>query len=138
MSFSCFDLFVPRCLNISDRFIYTLFLATDANFKLRQKERGIKDPELAPGWAYFVEEDKYQAHIKNYADQPEVFFLSSRVAIIYSCPQISTCQSEHDALVRAAVRSTPGYKVTGTVLVLCPRHGLVRQNGVGDLQKGER
>ena len=52
--------------------------------------------------------------------------------------KINTCQSEHDALVRAAVRSTPGYKVTGTILVLCPHHGLVRKNGVGDLQKGEK
>ena len=51
--------------------------------------------------------------------------------------KINTCQSEHDALVRAAVRST-GYKVTGTLLVLCPRHGLVHKNGVGDLQKGEK
>jgi hypothetical protein len=52
--------------------------------------------------------------------------------------KINTCQSEHDALVHAAVCTTPGYKVTGTILVLCPRHGLVRKNGVGDLQKGER
>ena len=52
--------------------------------------------------------------------------------------KINTCQSEHDALVHAAVRSTPGYKVTGTMLVLCHRHGLVRKNGVGDLQKGEK
>ena len=38
----------------------------------------------------------------------------------------------------AAVHSTPGYKVTGTILVLCPHHGLVCKNGVGDLQKGEK
>ena len=52
--------------------------------------------------------------------------------------KINTCQSEHDALVRAAIRSTPGYKVTGVILVICPRHGLIHRNGVGDLQKGER
>ncbi|KIL56404.1 hypothetical protein M378DRAFT_45329, partial [Amanita muscaria Koide BX008] len=50
----------------------------------------------------------------------------------------STCQSEHDAIKRAAIRNTPGYNITGTVLIMCPRHGLVRKNGVGDLQKGER
>jgi hypothetical protein len=27
-----------------------------------------------PGWAYFVREDEFQAHIANYIDQPEVFF----------------------------------------------------------------
>ncbi|KIL68676.1 hypothetical protein M378DRAFT_184632 [Amanita muscaria Koide BX008] len=104
------------------RFLYTLFLAVDANFKLKQKSRGILDPELYPGWAYFINEGPYQDFINDYTDQPE----------------INTCQSEHDAIVRAAVRNTPGYRVTGTVLIICPRHGLVRKNGAGDLQKGER
>ena len=54
------------------RYIYTQFLAVDGNFKLRLKDRGITDPELAPGWAYFVEEDKYQEFLKDYVDQPEV------------------------------------------------------------------
>ena len=27
----------------------------DANFRLKLKDRGFKDMELAPGWAYFVE-----------------------------------------------------------------------------------
>jgi hypothetical protein len=40
--------------------VYTLFLAVDANFKLKRKNRGINDPELAPGWASFVEEGAYQ------------------------------------------------------------------------------
>jgi hypothetical protein len=52
--------------------VYTLFLAVDANFKLKRKNRGIDDPELAPGWASFVEEGAYQNHIRNYVDQPEV------------------------------------------------------------------
>lgn len=54
------------------RFLYTLFLAVDANFKLKGKDRGIHDPELAPGWASFVEEGRYQEHIRQYVDQPEV------------------------------------------------------------------
>jgi hypothetical protein len=52
--------------------------------------------------------------------------------------QINTCHSEHDAITRAAVRCTPGYSATGAGLVICSRHGLVKGNGVGDLQKGER
>jgi hypothetical protein len=52
--------------------MYTLFLAVDANFKLKRKNCGISDPELAPGWASFVEEGGYQNHISNYVDQPEV------------------------------------------------------------------
>ncbi|KAG2003598.1 hypothetical protein CC2G_004190 [Coprinopsis cinerea AmutBmut pab1-1] len=103
-------------------FLYTLFLAVDANFKLKGKERGLTDMELMPGWAYFVEESKYQTHLNGYVTEAE----------------INTCQSEHDAVVRAAVRCTPGYNVTGAALVICSRHGLVRRNGAGDLQKGER
>jgi hypothetical protein len=52
--------------------MYTLFVAIDANFKLKLKNRGINDPELAPGWASFVEESSYQNHIRNYIEQPEV------------------------------------------------------------------
>ena len=44
------------------------------NFKLQLKDCGITDPELAPGWAYFVEEEKYQAFLKDYVDQPEVLY----------------------------------------------------------------
>ncbi|EAU86991.2 hypothetical protein CC1G_08462 [Coprinopsis cinerea okayama7 len=103
-------------------FLYTLFVAVDANFKLKGKNRGFSDIELLPGLAYFVEENKYQNHLIGYVDESE----------------INTCQSEHDAVVRAAVRCTPGYNVTGAAIVICSRHGFLRPNGVGDLQKGER
>ncbi|KAJ3509664.1 hypothetical protein NMY22_g16220 [Coprinellus aureogranulatus] len=103
-------------------FLYTLYLAIDANFKLKGKDRGLDDIELAPGWGAFVEELAYQAHIGPYIDEPE----------------INSCESEHDAVVRAAVRRTPGYSATGAGLVICSWHCLVRPNGAGDLQKGER
>jgi CxC2 like cysteine cluster associated with KDZ transposases len=61
--------------NYTFRFLYILYIAVDANFKLKGKERGLKDVELMPGWAYFVREAEFQAHIANYIDQPEVFFL---------------------------------------------------------------
>ena len=43
-----------------------------SSFQTALKDRGITDPELAPGWAYFVEEEKYQAFIKGDVGQPEV------------------------------------------------------------------
>ena len=52
--------------------------------------------------------------------------------------QINTCESQHDALVRAGTRSSPGYEVSGTVLVICSRHCMIRKNGAGDLQLGEK
>ncbi|KAF6743253.1 hypothetical protein DFP72DRAFT_1080451 [Ephemerocybe angulata] len=103
-------------------YLYILFLAVDANFKLKGKDRGLQDIELSPGWGAFVEEAQYQNHIRSFIQQKE----------------INTCDSEHDAVVRAAVRCTPGYAVTGAGLVICSRHCLIRPNGAGDLQKGER
>jgi hypothetical protein len=61
--------------NHTSRFLYILYIAVDANFKLKGKARGLKDVELMPGWAYFVREEEFQAHIANYVDQPEVHFL---------------------------------------------------------------
>jgi len=49
-----------------------LFLAMDANFRLRLKARGINDPELGSGWAYFVEESDYAAHIKKNMEDKDV------------------------------------------------------------------
>ncbi|PPR08116.1 hypothetical protein CVT24_010770 [Panaeolus cyanescens] len=103
-------------------FLYTLFVAVDANFKLKGKDRGLDDIELGPGWGAFVEETQYQSYISQYVAEPE----------------INTCDSEHDAVLRANIRQTPGYSVTGAGLVICSRHCLVRPNGAGDLQKGEK
>jgi len=54
------------------RFLYTLFIAVDANFKLKGKDRGIKDIELMSGLGVFVNEAKYQEHLGAYVEQPEV------------------------------------------------------------------
>lgn len=54
------------------RFLYTLFLAIDGNFKLKGKERDIRDVELMPGWGAYVPPVEYKAHVDNYVDQPEV------------------------------------------------------------------
>jgi hypothetical protein len=44
----------------------------DANYKLKGKERNIKDVELMPRWGAYVLEDEYKTHIATYVDQPEV------------------------------------------------------------------
>ncbi|KAF8991711.1 hypothetical protein BDQ17DRAFT_1392943 [Cyathus striatus] len=103
-------------------FLYILYIAVDANFKLKMKNCGINDVELSPGWGTYVNEKDYQSHLSNYIDEPE----------------INSCESQHDAIVWAGIRSTPGYAISGAGLTLCARHSLVRPNGVGDLQKGEK
>ena len=52
--------------------------------------------------------------------------------------QINACESQHDALIRAGTRSSPGYAVSGTTLVICSRHCMIRKHGAGDLQLGEK
>ena len=54
------------------RWIYCLFLAIDANFRLRLKTRGIKDPELGSGLAYFVDAAKFREHLKDRVQEEEV------------------------------------------------------------------
>lgn len=38
-------------------------LSLDANFRLKRKERGIKDVNLGDGYAYLVEDKKFKSHI---------------------------------------------------------------------------
>ncbi|GJF00231.1 CxC2 domain-containing protein [Phanerochaete sordida] len=110
--------------NVSDdlRFIYTTFVAIDANFRLKRRAIGseARDPTLAPGWGFFVEGKEYRKHILKYADQKD----------------ISTCTGF--AAMMNANKSFKGYATSGCVMAIDARHGFVFPNGVGDLQKGER
>ncbi|OBZ73392.1 hypothetical protein A0H81_06621 [Grifola frondosa] len=103
------------------RWLYALFLMIDANFRAQLKDRSLEDAELGSGWSYYVEETRYMSHVAKYGDQKEE----------------STCSAEHKAILHANLRKE-GYLASGVGAVLCARHALVRKNGVGDLQKGER
>ncbi|TDL13533.1 hypothetical protein BD410DRAFT_735251, partial [Rickenella mellea] len=106
----------------NDSWLYTLILSVDANFRLKLKDRGFRDPELGSGWSYFVESDAYLAHLADCPDQEE----------------INECDSRLHAIDHANSRFQKGYVTTGVGCVVCARHTLVRKNGVGDLQKGEK
>jgi len=41
----------------------TLYLSMDANFKLKQKERGFSDPPLSNGLVYMVSNEKLAKHL---------------------------------------------------------------------------
>lgn len=41
----------------------TMYLSMDANFKLKQKERGFSDPPLANGLAFMVSNEKLLKHL---------------------------------------------------------------------------
>ncbi|KAI5822026.1 hypothetical protein K523DRAFT_257616, partial [Schizophyllum commune Tattone D] len=102
----------------SEAYLYRPTLAFDANFRLknlvRQNERN--DPELGDGYGYFVKQEPYKRHIKEY---------------------ISTCIA-FKALSEKDTKATSGLRVSGVAGAICAWHELVQPHGLADLQKGER
>jgi hypothetical protein len=62
------NLELTRC-----RWLYALFLAIDANFRLKRKlvSNSARDPGLGKGWAYFVEEYDYKEFLRERIDMPQ-------------------------------------------------------------------
>ncbi|KAK0484153.1 hypothetical protein EDD18DRAFT_1311916 [Armillaria luteobubalina] len=124
----------PACphphVNLPDgwekRWLYRLFIAVDANFRLCRLNVSdeLNDPSLNQGYAYFVEEQGFKAYLKEYGD-------------IIPEEEKSTCNN-HDAVKLANSRGGKGAAATGVGAVVCGRHDMKRPLSVGDLQKGER
>ncbi|KAF7324472.1 CxC2 domain-containing protein [Mycena kentingensis (nom. inval.)] len=106
-----------------ERFLYCLFLAIDANFKMKRKQVSSEavDPGVNGGAVFFGNVLKYMEHVHAH------WMLEQ---------EKSTCVS-HDA-VNEPDRESRGTASSGIGTVDCARHNLKRPNGVGDLQKGER
>ncbi|KAJ6457197.1 hypothetical protein C8R47DRAFT_995822 [Mycena vitilis] len=104
-------------------FLYMLILAMDANFRLKNRLRSneTQDPSLGSGKGYFVEQDGFKNHLKHYIAEKDV---SSCIAFA--------------ALLQKETRITTGLRCSGVGGCVCARHGVVRPQGLGDLQKGER
>lgn len=101
-------------------------MALDANFRLKQKDRGFKPGgTLGPGWSYFVEPESLARELK-------------RVGGAKQAREKGTCESSFAAIERANSRSNDGFLVTGVVAAIDSRHGILLPNAVADLQKGER
>ncbi|KAK0237361.1 hypothetical protein EDD85DRAFT_953359 [Armillaria nabsnona] len=101
-------------------------MAVDANFHLRRLNVSdeINDPSLNQGYAYFMEEEGFKAHLETYSGViPE--------------EEKSMCNN-HDAVKLANSRGGKGAAVTGVSAVVCGCHNMKRPLSVGDLQKGER
>ena len=104
------------------------------------------DPPLGDGWGHWVPNKPYQEYIGEYGGQVEVciyyIYLQQCAIALTRCflihPQPNLCESELHAVDHANTRFSQGYAATGVGGVVCARHGLVRKNGMGNLQKGER
>ncbi|KAJ6455099.1 hypothetical protein C8R47DRAFT_1228413 [Mycena vitilis] len=105
------------------KFLYALFLAIDANFRLKRKDVSSEeaDPGLMSGWAFFCKVESYMQHLAKHWDEPQ---------------ERSTCVA-HDAVDKPD-REARGTASSGIGSVDCARHNMKRPNAVGDLQLGER
>jgi hypothetical protein len=61
------------CVLTCFRWLYALFIAIDANFRLTRKavSNDKTDPGLGSGWAYFVEEKPYKDHLATFVNVPQ-------------------------------------------------------------------
>ncbi|KAH7917878.1 hypothetical protein BV22DRAFT_1025551, partial [Leucogyrophana mollusca] len=108
----------------STKWLYTMTRTTDANFRLKLKDKKVNvDTVLGDGWAHWVPDAPYNQYIKQHGHQAEA--------------RPNLCESELRAVDHANSKRSTGYKATGVGGTLC-RHTLVCKNGLGDLQKGER
>ncbi|KAJ7820051.1 hypothetical protein B0H13DRAFT_1661106, partial [Mycena leptocephala] len=112
-----------RNVSAEFRFLYMLLVAIDANFCMKNRLRANEheDPPLGSGWGYLVEDAPYKEHLRGYVAEKDV----------------STCIA-FAALLQKDTRLTTGLRCSGVGGVVCAWHELVRPQGMGDLQKGER
>ncbi|KAJ7088346.1 hypothetical protein C8R44DRAFT_649600, partial [Mycena epipterygia] len=105
------------------QFLYALFLAMDANFRLKRKDVSTeeKDPGLGKGWAFYCEVKAYMKHVAANWNQKQ---------------ERSHCVA-HDAVDKPD-QEARGTASSGIGAVDCARHNMKRPNAVRDLQLGER
>ncbi|TFK78942.1 hypothetical protein K466DRAFT_506453, partial [Polyporus arcularius HHB13444] len=107
--------------------LYRLYLAIDANFRLKRKKVSSSDldPALNAGCAYFVESTAYKDHLEEFDTG------NTKDTLPGEC-------NTHDAVKLANIKGSAGLAATGVATVDCSRHDMKRPCSVGDLQKGER
>ncbi|KAJ7790787.1 hypothetical protein B0H14DRAFT_2625671 [Mycena olivaceomarginata] len=105
------------------QFLYTLFVALDANFHLKRKDVSSeeRDPGLGNGWAFYCDVVNYMEHVKKHWDDKQ---------------ERSHCVA-HDAVDKPD-REARGTASSGIGAVDCARHNMKQPSAVGDLQLGER
>ena len=73
-------------ITVHCRWLYSLIIAMDANFRLKLKARDIKDPELGSGLAYFANAEKFEEHLKRHIDENEVSVSNSIAGMVFLRP----------------------------------------------------
>ncbi|KAJ7855736.1 hypothetical protein B0H14DRAFT_2579203 [Mycena olivaceomarginata] len=111
------------------QFLYALFVAIDASFRLKRKDilSEEKDPGLGNGWAFYCKVLAYMQHVKRNWNQKQIRLID--------CVR-SHCVA-HDAVDKPD-RKARGTVSSGIGAVDCARHNMKRPLAVGHLQWGER
>ncbi|EIW81450.1 hypothetical protein CONPUDRAFT_55555, partial [Coniophora puteana RWD-64-598 SS2] len=106
------------------RWLHGLFLAMDANFRLKRRKVSSEDtdPSLGDGITYMVKEKHYKEFLSVHVEEPQ---------------DKSTCAS-HKAVNMANTKAASGLAATGLATIDCARHGMKMPCGCGDVLKGEK
>ncbi|KAF9496443.1 hypothetical protein BDN71DRAFT_1482196 [Pleurotus eryngii] len=114
-----------ECAVLCPAWIYSLFVAIDANFRLKRlaASSNVQDPGLNKGYAYFIDEKKYKSFLDATGNLPS--------------EEPSTCNN-YDAVKLATIRGGKGMTASGVGTIECSRHDMKCPLSVGDLQLGER
>ncbi|KAG1846540.1 hypothetical protein F4604DRAFT_1688355 [Suillus subluteus] len=106
---------------VKHKWLYGLFLAIDANFRLCRHNKSSKEvnPSLSKGWGYFVEETGFKYMLDAHAGQVQ---------------DKSSCTS-HNAVNLADTKNSWGLAATGIGAIVCARHNLTRPSSVGTFKE---
>ncbi|EIW79765.1 hypothetical protein CONPUDRAFT_34829, partial [Coniophora puteana RWD-64-598 SS2] len=107
-----------------NRWLYSLFVAIDANFRLKRKKVSSEsaDPSLGCGLSYFVRDEPFREHVSSHARDSQ---------------DKSSCAS-HKAVNKLNTKFSEGLATTGVGTIDCARHNIKLPCGVGNLNGAER
>lgn len=105
--------------------IYSLFSAFDANFRLKclNVSNDKRDPGLNNGYAYLVEERSFKAFLAMYNTQ---------------IPDDTSDCNNYNAIKMATMQGGKGIAAMDVGTIECSRHDMKQPVSVGDLQKGKQ
>jgi hypothetical protein len=111
--------------NLFYRWLYRLILTIDANFRLKNKERFVRnDPALGDGWGCWVRDSPYHEYISLYGHQEEVSFFFVLITLNFNSNYSSLiCAIRIFTLSTMQTQSSPRV-IARLVLVPCFARGM--------------
>ncbi|KAF7299242.1 CxC2 domain-containing protein [Mycena indigotica] len=76
----------------NDEFLYSLMLALDTNFRLKNRIRANErqDPSLGSGWGYFVDDEPYREHLRDYVAEEDISTCIAFAALMQKETRLTT------------------------------------------------